>query len=52
MFKKIMILIPDVVNDVTYKHVKCYYEILYIMGYTNITKSSQICWFENIHTHI
>jgi hypothetical protein len=34
------------VNHVIYKYVKFYYEILYIVGYTKITKSDKICTFE------
>jgi hypothetical protein len=39
----------DIVNDLTYKHVKFQYEIHYIMGYTKITNYGNICRFENIH---
>jgi hypothetical protein len=35
-----------IVNDVTYKHAKFYYEILCIVSYTKITKSGKICRFE------
>jgi hypothetical protein len=36
----------DIVNNITYKYAKFYYEILYIIGYTKITKSDKICIFE------
>jgi hypothetical protein len=40
----------DIVNDVTYKHVKFqYYKIRYIMGYTKIKNYGNICRFENIY---
>jgi hypothetical protein len=39
-----------IVNDVTYKHPKCYYEILCIVGYTKITKYDEIYIFKNIYT--
>jgi hypothetical protein len=42
----------DIINDVTYKHAKFYYEILYTVGYTKIKKSNKICRFENIHSQI
>jgi hypothetical protein len=32
----------DIVNDVNYNHAKNYYEILFIVGYTKITKSDKI----------
>jgi hypothetical protein len=34
------------VNDVIYKYAKFCYEILFIMGYTKITKSDKMCTFE------
>jgi hypothetical protein len=30
-----------IVNDVTYKHAKFYYKILYIVGYIKVTKSNK-----------
>jgi hypothetical protein len=36
----------NIVNDVTYKHVKFWCKILCIMVYTKITKSEIICRFE------
>jgi hypothetical protein len=39
----------DIVNDVTYKHAKFQYKILYIMGYKKMTNYGNICRFENIH---
>jgi hypothetical protein len=44
-----MKIYPDIVNDVTYKHAKFYYEIRYIMGYKKITNCGNICRFENIY---
>jgi hypothetical protein len=32
----------DIVNDVTYIYAKFYYEILYIVGYPELTKSDNI----------
>jgi hypothetical protein len=31
----------NIFNDVTYKNAKFYYKILYIIGYTKITKSNK-----------
>jgi hypothetical protein len=36
----------DIVSVVVYKYAKFYYEILYIVSYTKITKSDKICRFE------
>jgi hypothetical protein len=51
-FQKIMKTNLDIVNDVTYKHENFKYKILYIMGYTKMTNSDQICRFESIYTTI
>jgi hypothetical protein len=40
----------DMANNVTYKHAKFYYKILYIVGSTKISKYDKICRFKNIHT--
>jgi hypothetical protein len=32
----------DRVNDITYKHAKFYYEVIYIRGYTKIINSDKI----------
>jgi hypothetical protein len=40
----------DMVNDIIYNYVKFYCKILYIMGYTKITRSDKICRFE-IYIH-
>jgi hypothetical protein len=40
----------DIVNNVTYKHAKLYYKILYVISYIKITKSDKICRFKNVHT--
>jgi hypothetical protein len=42
MFQKIMKINKNIVNDVICKYPKFYYEILYIVGYTKITKSAKI----------
>jgi hypothetical protein len=33
----------NIVNDVTYKYAIFFYKILYIVGYTKITKYDKIC---------
>jgi hypothetical protein len=35
-----------IVNDVTYKHPKCYYEILCIVGYTKITNMMKFIYLK------
>jgi hypothetical protein len=44
--------IPDIFNNVTYKHANIQFEIICIVGYTKMTKSDKIWRFENIHTQI
>jgi hypothetical protein len=39
----------DIVNNVTYKHVKFQYKICYIMDFTKMTNYGNIYRFENIH---
>jgi hypothetical protein len=43
MFQKIMEINLDIVINRTYKLAKFYYEILYIIGFTKITKSDKFC---------
>jgi hypothetical protein len=40
-----MVINMDIVNDVTYKHAKRYYKILYDMGYIKVTKSDKMYRF-------
>jgi hypothetical protein len=51
-FQKVMKTNVDIFNDVTYKHAKKLYEILFIVGYTKMKKSAKICRFENVHTRV
>jgi hypothetical protein len=44
-----MKLILNIVNDGKYKHVKLYYEIYCIVGYTKIIKSDK---FENLKIYV
>jgi hypothetical protein len=41
-FSKIMKTNLDIINDVTYKHIKFHYEILDIMGFTLVEKRASI----------